>query len=199
MKFTELVRSRRMTRAFLPTPIAADVLLSLIDLALRAPSAGKTQGTHFVVLTGEDVSAFWSDTLPNDKRSTFRWKQLLDAPVIILPFVDPLAYVARYAETDKAATGLGEGIEVWPTPYWTVDGSFAVMSLLLAAHDAELGALFFAVFTGEQHLRTRLGVPEHMQLLGAIAIGHAVHDGEKGRSSARPRKSLDEVVHQSRW
>jgi hypothetical protein len=34
-----------------------------------------------------------------------------------------------------------------------MDGSFAVMSLLLAAHDAELGALFFAVFNGEQQLR----------------------------------------------
>ncbi len=199
MKFTDLVRSRRMTRAFLPQPIGEDVLHSLIDLALRAPSAGKTQGTHFVVLTGEDVAAFWNDTLLNEKRTTFRWKHLLDAPVIILPFVDPLAYVARYAEADKAATGLGEGLDVWPTPYWTVDGSFAVMSLLLAAHDVGLGALFFAVFNGEQQLRTRLGVPEHMQLLGAIALGHAAQDGEKGRSSVRPRMPLQEAIHQSHW
>ena len=199
MKFTDLVRSRRMTRAFLPQPIGEDVLHSLIDLALRAPSAGKTQGTHFVVLTGEDVAAFWNDTLLNEKRTTFRWKHLLDAPVIILPFVDPLAYVARYAEADKAATGLGEGLDAWPTPYWTVDGSFAVMSLLLAAHDVGLGALFFAVFNGEQQLRTRLGVPEHMQLLGAIALGHAAQDGEKGRSSVRPRMPLQEAIHQSHW
>jgi nitroreductase len=188
-----------MTRAFLPTSIGADVVQSLIDLALCAPSAGKTQGTHFVVLSGKDVAAFWNDTLPIEKRTTFRWKQLLDAPVIILPFVDPLAYVVRYAEADKAATGLGTGVDAWPTPYWTVDGSFAVMSMLLAAHDAGLGALFFAVFNGEQHLRNRLGVPERMELLGAIAIGHVAQSAEKGRSSARPRKSLDEVVHQSRW
>jgi hypothetical protein len=73
------------------------------------------------------------------------------------------------------------------------------MSLLFAAHDAELGALFFAVFNGEQQLRNRLGVPEHMQLLGAIAVGQAVQDGEKGRSAARTRKPLDEAIHQSRW
>jgi len=199
VKFTDLVRTRRMTRAFLPEPIGDEVLHSLIDLALRAPSAGKTQGTHFVVLTGDDVAAFWNDTLPLDKRATFRWKQLLDAPAIILPLVDPLAYVARYAETDKAATGLGEGVHAWPTPYWTVDGSFAVMSLLLAAHDADLGALFFAVFNGEQQLRNRLGVPEHMQLLGAIAIGHAMRSTEKGRSATRPRMPIDEAIHRSRW
>jgi nitroreductase len=175
------------------------VLHALIDLALRAPSAGKTQGTHFVVLAGNDVADFWNDTLPMSKRETFRWKQLLDAPVIILPFVDPHAYVARYAEPDKQATGLGEGMHAWPTPYWTVDGSFAVMSLLLAAHDAGLGALFFAVFNGEQQLRNRLGVPDHMQLLGAIAIGSAVRSSEKGRSAARPRMPIDEAIHQSRW
>lgn len=188
-----------MTRAFLPEPIGNDAVHALIDLALRAPSAGKTQGTHFVVLTGDDVANFWDDTLPQEKRTSFRWKQLLDAPVIILPFVDPLAYVARYAEPDKQATGLGKGVDAWPTPYWTVDGSFAVMSLLFAAHDADLGALFFAVFNGEQQLRNRLGVPEHMQLLGAIAVGHAVRSGDKGRSAARPRRSTEEAIHQSRW
>jgi hypothetical protein len=73
------------------------------------------------------------------------------------------------------------------------------MSLLLAAHDAELGALFFAVFNGEQQLRIRLGVPEHMQLLGAVAIGHAVREDQKGRSATRPRMPLDEAIHQSRW
>ena len=199
MKFTDLVRTRRMTRAFLAEPIGDEALHALIDLALRAPSAGKTQGTHFVVLTGHDVGAFWNDTLPVEKRATFRWKQLLDAPVIILPFVDPLAYVDRYSEPDKQATGLGEGVHAWPTPYWTVDGSFAVMSLLLAAHDADLGALFFAVFNGEQQLRNRLGVPEHMQLLGAIAVGRAVRSDEKGRSAARPRRPIEEAIHVSRW
>jgi nitroreductase len=52
-----------MTRAFLPEPIGDDVVHSLIDLALRAPSAGKTQGTHFIVLTGDDVAAFWKVSL----------------------------------------------------------------------------------------------------------------------------------------
>jgi nitroreductase len=73
------------------------------------------------------------------------------------------------------------------------------MSLLLAVHDVDLGALFFAVFNGEQQLRARLGVPEQMQLLGAVAIGHPVREGEKGRSAARPRMPLHQAIHQSRW
>jgi nitroreductase len=73
------------------------------------------------------------------------------------------------------------------------------MTLLLAAHDVGLGALFFAVFNGEQQLRNRLGVPEHMQLLGAVAIGNAVRSSEKGRSAARPRVPIETALHQSRW
>ena len=189
-----------MTRAFLPEPIGDEVVHSLIDLALRAPSAGKTQGTHFVVLTGDDVAAFWNDTLPNEKRATFRWKQLLDAPVILLPFVDPLAYVARYAETDKAATGLGEGVEAWPTPYWTIDASFAVMTLLLGAHDMGLGSLFFAVFNGEEKVRSHFGVPHSQQLIGAIALGWPREEQERaGRSASRQRRTADEVAHFGRW
>lgn len=199
MQFTEVVRTRRMIRAFTREAVSSQVVDSLIETALRAPSAGKSQGTHFIVLTGNDVEAFWNDTLPLEKRETFRWKQLLDAPVIVIPCVDPQAYVDRYSEPDKQSTGLGEGIDAWPTPYWTIDGSFAVMTLLLAAHDAGLGALFFAVFNGEQVLRSRLGVPGDVQILGAIALGHAAPIQDVGRSAQRRRKSAEEVIHRSTW
>ena len=123
-----------MTRAFDPhRPVPADVLDDLVDAASRAPSAGKTQGWHLVVLEGPDTARFWDITLPADRRAGFGWPGLLDAPLLLLPLADPGAYVARYAEPDKRTTGLGEGAEAWPVPYWTVDTSFAVMTLLLAA------------------------------------------------------------------
>lgn len=199
MEFTELVRARRMTRAFTSESIPASTLTELFALALRSPSAGKTQGTHFVVLQGVDKDAFWNDTLPQVKRESFRWQQLLDANVIVLPCVDPQAYVDRYSESDKSATGLGATVEAWPTPYWTVDGSFAVMTLLLAAQDAGLGALFFAVFNGEEALRKRLGIPDGIQMLGAVALGQPAEKQEKGRSASRSRKKQSEVVHRSHW
>lgn len=199
MEFTELVRARRMTRAFTSESIPASTLTELFALALRSPSAGKTQGTHFVVLQGVDKDAFWNDTLPQVKRESFRWQQLLDANVIVLPCVDPQAYVDRYSESDKSATGLGATVEAWPTPYWTVDGSFAVMTLLLAAQDAGLGALFFAVFNGEEALRKRLGIPDGIQMLGAVALGQPAEKQEKGRSASRSRKKQSDIVHYSRW
>jgi nitroreductase len=201
--FGEVVRGRRMTRAFRPDPLPDGLLDEMVDLASRAPSAGKTQGWYAVVLEGDDTSVFWDITLPEPRRATFRWQRLLEAPVILLPFADPQAYVDRYAEPDKARTGLGTGPEAWPVPYWTVDASMAVMTLLLAAEDAGLGALFFGVFRGETQLRETLGVPDHLELLGAIALGFAANDADAddgaGRSSARPRRRPDEIVSRGRW
>ena len=114
-------------------PISAELLERLVDLATRAPSAGKTQGWHLVVLSGAHTARFWDVTLPAERRPGFRWQGLLRAPVIALPLADPAAYVARYAEPDKAATGWGAGQDAWPAPYWTIDASMAVMTLLLAA------------------------------------------------------------------
>ena len=170
-EFAEVVRSRRMTRAFDGRPLEAGLLDEFVELASRAPSAGKTQGWHLVVLEGSDTELFWDSTLPAVRRDSFRWQHLLTAPVIALPFVDSKAYVDRYAEPDKAQTGLGAGAAAWPMPYWTIDTSMAVMTLLLAAEDVGLGALFFGVFHGERELRQRLGIPSGLELLGAVALG----------------------------
>jgi nitroreductase len=203
-EFAEVVRSRRMTRAFDGRAIEPAMLDELVDLASRAPSAGKTQGWHLVVLEGPDTELFWDSTLPAVRRDSFRWQQLLTAPVIALPLADSKAYVDRYAEPDKAQTGLGAGASAWPVPYWTIDTSMAVMTLLLAAEDVGLGALFFGVFRGERELRQRLGIPPGLELLGAIALGHraAPSDDEAsgpGRSAGRGRRRAPQIIHRGRW
>ena len=198
--FADVVRRRRMTRAFTPDPLAPGVLEGLVDLASRAPSAGKTQGWHVIALEGADTARFWDITLPAERRAGFRWQRLLDAPVILLPLADPQAYVDRYGEPDKDRSGLGDGIDAWPAPYWTIDASMSVMTLLLAAEDLGLGALFFGVFRGEPDLRATLGIPDGVELLGAVALGHPADDADqRGRSAARSRRSPTEIIHRGGW
>lgn len=191
-----------MTRSFSTRPLPDGLLDELVDLAARAPSAGKAQGWHLLALEGDDTSRFWDITLPPARRQSFRWQGLLDAPAILLPFADPRAYTDRYSEPDKVATGLGAGPEAWPAPYWTIDASMSVMTLLLGAQDAGLGALLFGVFTGERQLRESLGVPDGLVLLGAIAIGYAA-DGAgragKGISASRPGRTPDQIIHRGGW
>ena len=200
MEFVRVVRTRHMTRSFAHTAVPRSTISELLNLAVRAPSAGKTQGWSVLVLENEDVMAFWDLSLPQEKRENFSWPHLLDAPVVMLPFADAQAYADRYAEPDKLHTGLGASIEAWPTPYWTIDASFAVMTLLLGAHDMGLGSLFFAVFNGEEEIRTHFGVPDTQQLIGAIALGWPREEQERdGRSASRKRRSADEVAHFGRW
>ena len=105
-----------MVRRFRRETLEPSLVDELIDLATRAPSAGKAQGWHFVVLEGEQTRVFWDATLSPDRRTSFAWPGLLDAPVIVLPFADPQMYLARYAEPDKARRGRGSSTADWPAP-----------------------------------------------------------------------------------
>jgi nitroreductase len=198
VELSDAVRRRRMVRAFADRPVDPALVDRLVDLARRAPSAGNAQPWAFVVLEGAGTARLWDVTLPAERRAGFRWAGLLSAPVVVVPLVEPAAYLRRYGEDDKAATGLGAGLDAWPVPYWWVDGGMAVHALLLGATDAGLGALFYGLFDHEAAALAALGVPEGWRALGAVALGWPAPD-EPGRSAARPRPRLSSVVHRGGW
>ena len=183
MDFADVVRSRRMVRAFEPAPGAGRRARPGARPGPRVPAAGNTQGLDLVVLEGpEQTARYWDASLPAERRAAFPWPGLLDAPVLIIPVGDPAAYVERYAEPDKARTGLGEGADAWPVPYWYVDTAFAAMVALLAAVDEGLGALFFGQFEHEAALEAALGIPADRRPVGTIALGYP--DEPTDRASA---------------
>jgi len=200
MELTDALRRRRMVRAFDGRPVPPDVLERVLRAAMRAPSAGNTQGLDLVVLEGDDTARYWDVSLPEARRGAFAWPGLLRAPVLVIPVADPAAYVARYAEPDKARTGLGEGADRWGVPYWYVDAAFAAMVALLSVVDEGLGACFFGQFEHEGALKEALGIPVERRPIGTIALGWADAEVERpGGSSRRPRRTLDEVVHRGGW
>lgn len=187
-----------MTRAYTAEPVDSVVVDEILDLARRGPSAGKTDSLQFLVLDGADVARYWDTTLPVDKRPSFPWPQLLDAPVLVIPWVEPGAYVRRYREADKARTGLGDGQDAWSVPYWWVDGGAAAMTILLAAADADLGALLFGLFEHEDDVRSEFGVPDGFRAIGTISLGHPAPD-RPSMSAGRKRPPFDTVVHRGDW
>jgi nitroreductase len=190
-----------MVRDFTDEPIAVGVVDRLLDAARRGPSAGFSQGLDFVVLEGSPQTRdYWDITLPAERRASFVWPGLLHAPVLVIPVVHAAAYVARYAEPDKASTGLGGQTDDWPVPYWHIDGGAAVMLLLLAAVDEGLGALFFGQFGHEADIAARFGIPADHQAIGTVAVGHPGDGDRPGRSAlTRERRPLDEVIHRGHW
>lgn len=187
-----------MTRSFDPSPLESSTVHDMVGLALRAPSAGFSQGSHFVVLSGESVSAFWAISGLGVHLADRR-PGVLRAPTVILAVGDPGRYVARYAEPDKAASGL-DSEAAWAVPHWLTDTAMAVQNLLLLAEARGLGALYFGVFRNADRVAEHFGIPSGMSLLGAVALGcRADDDLPTGSPTRNARRPSDEVIHPERW
>jgi nitroreductase len=200
MEFTDAVRRRKMVRSFSGRPVPRALLETLLDHALRGPSAGNTGGFDAVVLVGpEETAAFWdATTTPEWRTRSRRWPGLEKAPVAVVFFAHPDAYGARYSEPDKQSSGLGFG-DVWPVPYWFVDTGFAALLLLVAAVDAGLGACFLGNFRGEEVLATALGVPGDRRYLGTVLLGEPGGDDPPSASLARGRRRAEDALHWGSW
>jgi nitroreductase len=203
MEFSEAVRRRHMTRSFSAQPLDAALVDRLVAGALAAPSAGNTGGTAWLVLEGPaETAVYWDTATTADWRArSRRFPGLSRAPVIALSLTSPPAYVARYGEPDKAASGLGPagGPGAWPVPYWFGDAAFATMTLLLGAAAAGIGAAFLGNFRAEAELGRALDVPEGWRLFGAVLLGHP--DGADHRSASLDRTppAPGARLHRGRW
>jgi len=199
MEFQDVVRRRRMVRAYDPSrPVPADIRERLLDNALHAPSAGFTQGWAFLVLESQEERArFWSATSDGGESDDPWLAGMRQAPLIVVAFSNRSAYLDRYAEPDKGWTDRDEAR--WPVPYWHIDTGFASLLLLLTAVDSGLGACFFGV--PPEHvarLRAAFGVPEEYAAIGAITVGYRAPD-RKSPSLRRVRRPVEEVVHRGAW
>jgi nitroreductase len=190
---TEAIRRRRMIRTYDPgRPVEREVVDGLLGLAVRAPSAGYSQGWRFLVL--DDITsrtAFWAATAGEGPPDSWL-SRLQTAPVLIVCFSDKQAYLDRYAEPDKGWTDRDE--QHWPVPYWHIDTGMAALLILLGAEEQGLGACFFGV-PGAQWaaLREAFAVPERLTPIGVISLGHPAPD-VKSPSLKRGRRSPADVV-----
>jgi len=188
-----------MVRNFTTEPVDRAAIDRILATAVRAPSAGFTQGWGFLVLdTPADTARFWDTTFAEEHRRGFRWQGMFNAAVIVVPCSNENAYLDRYAEPDKGWTDRDPNR--WPVPFWHIDTGFASMQILNAVVDEGLGALFFGVF-GENvpSLRAAFGIPDDFTPIGAIAIGHPAAHDEKSPSLQRGWKPRDDVIHFGRW
>ena len=199
MEFAEVVRRRRMVRDYDPDrPVPAEVRERLLAHAIRAPSAGFSQGWEFLVLeTPDERDRFWAATTeesPDDGWLT----RMRRAPLLVVPFSSKAAYLERYAEPDKGWTDRNEAR--WPVPYWHVDAGMAALLMLLTAVDEGLGACFFGIPPDKvPGVRAVFGVPETYTPVGCVSVGYPGGDDPRSPSLRRGRRGVEEVVHRGRW
>ncbi len=203
MEFSEVVRRRRMVRNYDPDrPVPPELVERILAHAVRAPSAGFSQGWAFLVLDEPaDRERFWTAATPPTPtvaRPQDGWLvRMKRAPLLVVPLSHKRAYLDRYAEADKGWTDRDEAR--WPVPYWDIDTGMAALLMLLTAVDEGLGACFFGI-PPEQipSFREAFAVPADYTPIGAVSIGYRAPDPQSG-SLRRGHRPLDEVVHRGRW
>jgi nitroreductase len=197
MEYSEVIRRRRMVRHYSDRPLAPDVTERVLRSALRAPSAGFSQGWAFLALTeAADRERFWP-FVPTRVEQT---PTMQDAPLVVVPLAHKAAYLARYAEAEKGWEDRAESR--WPAPYWFIDTGMAALMMLLTAVDEGLGACFFGIMP--EHLdpfRAEFGIPDEYAPIGAITVGYRSPDlpAQDARRFDERRRPIEDVVHQGQW
>ena len=198
MEFRDVVRRRRMVRNFTTDPVDPAVVDRLLEHAVRAPSAGFSQGWAFLVLDEPaDVDRFWAATTDQGEEPDAWLRGMRRAPVLIIALSSRQAYLSRYAEPDKGWTDQDEGR--WPVPYWHIDTGMASLLMLLTAVDEGLGACFFGIEPDRlPAVRAAFAIPDDHTPIGVVAVGHRDRDLLSG-SAGRGRRPRHDVVHRGRW
>jgi nitroreductase len=197
MEYAEVVRRRRMVRNYDPDrPVPPDITRKLLEYAIHAPSAGFSQGWHFLILTAaDDRAAFWGATAVAEMDSWLAGMQ--HAPVLIVAFSDKEIYLDRYAEDDKGWTDRSE--EHWPVPYWDIDTGMAALLIMLGAVDEGLVSCFFGVPPERvAALRAAFDVPDRLRPVGVVSLGYRAPD-VKSPSLRRGRRGLASVASAGRF
>jgi hypothetical protein len=141
VEFREVLRRRRMVRNYTEEPVDPAAVSRIAAAALRAPSAGYSQGLAVVAITDAATRGRIAEAAGEAgyvARGFDPW--VSRAPVHLVISVSEAAYHRRYRMPDKLDE---ENREIsWPVPYWWVDAGAALMAVLLAAVDEGLAAGF---------------------------------------------------------
>lgn len=201
MDFAEVVTRRRMVRDFDPDmSVDADVVQRALEHAIRAPSAGFSQGWDFLVLdTPQDVARWWEATTDRDEDADAWLRGMRKAPVLVVCLGNKHAYLDRYAEADKGFDDRSE--DRWPVDYWDVDTGMAALLVLLTAVDEGIGACLFGVQPAtHDRVRAAFDIPDNRSFVGVVALGHPAQDEQRmGSPRTRARRTVDDVSHHGRF
>jgi nicotinate-nucleotide--dimethylbenzimidazole phosphoribosyltransferase len=220
--FYRLAAARRdMRNGFRPDPVSDEVLTRVLAAAHQAPSVGLSQPWDFIIVRDREVRErvralahrqreLFASSLPGSRASRFsglKIEAILDTPLNIVVTCDP---------TRGGRHVLGRHTQPQVAAYSSV---CAVQNLWLAARAEGLGVGWVSFFD-EQELSGALGLPEHLDIVAYLCVGHvdefppapelaisgwarqrplawAVHDGgwgQRGLPGAAPASLLADTL-----
>lgn len=179
MEFKEVVRARRSIRSFSARDVPDEVLESLIECALRAPSSMNGQPWYFIIVRSPETKRLLAEIkdryCPPEKRE-YPAAFLQEAPAIIITCVERARAYDRGLESGVLATG----------------------NLLLAAADKGLTGVYLSAYKAgtpqvEDDIRAALGLPADIDPVTIVPVGYP--GAEASPKTITPAK--DVIFHES--
>ena len=202
MDILEGIKSRKSIRAFNPKPVSEQVLMEILEVAIRAPSGVNRQPWEFFIARGE--------VLKELKRKNLEKHRLGEAPNPEIPIgpikgISPaLEGIFREREVELAKQmfkllGIAKGdkkrlqewtenmVQLYDAPAvifvvvdklllgnWPIlDTGFVCQNILLAAQENGLGTCVMrAAVDYPEQVRKVVGIPETKSIIVGIAIGY---------------------------
>lgn len=148
METLEAIHTRRSIRKYTDRPVPEELVTELLRAAMSAPSAVNAQTWVFIIIDD---------------------RKLLDE----IPTFSPYAGMCR--EAPLAILVCGDTTLEKVPGYWVQDCSAAIQNILLAAHDAGLGAVWTGIYPMKDRVdgfRKAFGLPDHIFPLGLVPVGY---------------------------
>lgn len=172
MDCLQALRGRRSIRRYKDDPVKENDIMTILEAARMAPSAGNLQPCSFVVVRDAAVRA-------QIRAAAFNQELLGTAPVIIVVCVDP-----------ERSSYYGErGMNY----YCMLDGANATENILLAAYALGYGSCWMGGFN-EKAVKEVINLPDNMRVVSLVPLGIADEN-----PVGPPRRELSEVVRWEQW
>jgi nitroreductase len=176
MSLRDLLRVNRSYRRFHQQPIEHDTLVEFVELTRLCPSAANRQPLKYLLAWEPEQTAAIFPHL--------RWAAALTDWPGPAQGERPTAYIVILGDT-----------RVWRR--WDWDTGIVAQTMLLAAAERGLGGCMIATID-QPGLRAVLRLPEHLEILMAIALGKPKETVvlEPGQPEPRPYwRDADQVHH----
>jgi coenzyme F420-0:L-glutamate ligase/coenzyme F420-1:gamma-L-glutamate ligase len=187
---TTAAQHRRTVRSFTEQPVADDVINNAISAAITAPAPHHTTPWRFLVLREQPMRTQLLDAMRDRwvadltasgmgeesiAKRVARGDILRTAPVIVVPFIDLEAGAHDYPDAERIAA---------ERDMFMVAGGAAVQNLMISVAAQGLGSAWIGstLFCADV-VQAACELPESLQPLGAVAIGHP--EGETAKREAR--------------
>ncbi|MFZ2539411.1 MAG: nitroreductase family protein [Oscillospiraceae bacterium] len=155
MQTLEAIYNRRSCRDYTDERVSEDEINILLKAAFSAPTAVNAQPWEYIVINQIEV-------LNKIRDKMFFAKYNAPAAIVVC------------GNSNLTLKGQDKDL-------WICDCSAAIENMLLAATDIVLGSVWIGIFPIESRMKTIreiLDIPQHVNPLGMIYIGHAVHKDE---------------------